>query len=160
MNCQLIEKYINEFFDGEIKRENEQMLFSHLSQCDSCRNKFKEYNLIENLVNQLTEEFPDSLDNRIINRFYLLEEKNKNESRMIKFYRYAVVGLSIILIGFLLFFFNSIQNFEQKLNLSYKEIIMHSEEIKNQQEQIEILMNSLNPIEVINRESKSIIITN
>lgn len=160
MNCQLIEKYINEFFDGEIKRENEQMLFSHLSQCDSCRNKFKEYNLIKNLVNQLTEEFPDSLDNRIINRFYLLEEKNKNESRMIKFYRYAVVGLSIILIGFLLFFFNSIQNFEQKLNLSYKEIIMHSEEIKNQQEQIEILMNSLNPIEVINRESKSIIITN
>lgn len=160
MDCQLIEKYIIEFFDGEIKRENEQMLFSHLSQCDSCRNKFKEYNLIENLVNQLTEEFPDSLDNRIINRFYLLEEKNKNESRMIKFYRYAVVGLSIILIGFLLFFFNSIQNFEQKLNLSYKEIIMHSEEIKNQQEQIEILMNSLNPIEVINRESKSIIITN
>lgn len=160
MDCQLMEKYINEFFDGEIKRENEQMLFSHLSQCDSCRNKFKEYNLIKNLVNQLTEDFPDSLDSKIMNKFYSLDEKNKNENRIIKFYRYAVVGLSIILICFLLLFFNSIQNFEQKLNLSHNEILMHSIEIKNQQEQIEKLMNSLNPIEVINHENKTIIITN
>ncbi len=31
MDCKLIEKYIDEFFDGVITTESEQILFSHLA---------------------------------------------------------------------------------------------------------------------------------
>jgi len=90
--------------------------------------------LIKNIVSKLTEEVPDPLDSKIMNKVYSLDEKNKNENienlenetsrcktdsrRIIKFYRYAVVGLAIILISFLLLFLNSFNNLEQKLYLS------------------------------------------
>ena len=69
---------INQYFDGEMDKSKEPLLFTELSQDAEAREHFKELNLIKSSVQDTFEEFPFELERRIL---YSLNETEVKEKR-------------------------------------------------------------------------------
>lgn len=65
MNCDDIKLMISEYLDGELCKEKEAFLFTHLSSCGDCREEFKIQNSIQHQtkINQMevSEKFEKKL---------------------------------------------------------------------------------------------------
>jgi hypothetical protein len=58
MKTEEFKELINLYFDGELKKEKEILLFTNLSQNEEARIYFKEMNLLKTAAGTLTEEYP------------------------------------------------------------------------------------------------------
>ncbi len=58
MSTDDIKKLINEYFDDEMKKEEEVFLFTTLSQDEEAREYFKKMNLLKTSLDEVKEDFP------------------------------------------------------------------------------------------------------
>jgi predicted anti-sigma-YlaC factor YlaD len=65
MNCENIKIMIYEYLDGELPKEKEAFLFTHLSACAECRDEFKQQNLIKTEVQIHQKEVSDKFEKRV-----------------------------------------------------------------------------------------------
>ena len=62
MDDEKILEMINKYFDGELEKGEEMLLFTRLSSSDEGRKYFKQLNRIRSAVDDSIEEFPEELE--------------------------------------------------------------------------------------------------
>ncbi|MFC2134235.1 hypothetical protein ACFLTH_06415 [Bacteroidota bacterium] len=132
---------INEYFDGELEKNKEPLLFTHLSLDEESRDYFKQLNSVKNAIQDTTEEFPDYLEERIL---YSLEKPaQKNFQGFFNRNLFAVISYSvaIILIFVSVFFYMERLNYQNKYEAKV-------EQVNRQNQMIKLLYNSLPAAEV------------
>lgn len=136
MNTEEIKLMTDEFLDGELDKNKEPILFTHLSLDDEAREYFKSLNSIKSVIESTIEEFPESLDSRIL---YSITSTNKRnifftvKSNIPALLSYTLSVL--LLVVSLLFYFQTVSyrdNLDKKI-----------EQVDQKNQMIELLMNSL-----------------
>ena len=152
MSTENIKEIINQYFDNELTKSEEVILFTQLSQDENAREYFKEMNLLKTVVDESLEEYPQKLDDKIY-------AKLKTETNIIapnKSYKsvYNVVGLALglILLVLTLFFYNETLQYKNKLELTYQQVY-------HQNQMIQVLFNTLPQAEVRGTLENTIIVT-
>jgi hypothetical protein len=116
-----IEEMINKYFDEELTKNQEIMLFSILSQDGEAIDYFKKMNLLRNTAEKTKEEFPAALDEKIL--LSLSKKGNKKAliggQRMLLFGSYALAVILLIISAFL---FNSLNNYRQEVDNAVNEV--------------------------------------
>lgn len=127
---------INSYFDGELDREKEAVLFTYLSQDEECREYFKSMNLLRTAVDKTNEEFPEQLEERIL---YSLQNNNENKFSFLftnNLFAAASYAVAVILIILSVFFYSESNVYKSKL----ENTIQH---INRQEQLLQLIMNSM-----------------
>lgn len=141
---------LNEFADGELDHNDEVFLFEQLAVDSEARNYFRKINLIRNELGKSDEEFPSSLEKKILQHTQPVPERSF-------IYKYAGVAgaltgiILIILLVVSLFLLNEVSDYRHEIN-SVKD------QINVQNRTIEALYNSLPPVDVKAVYSNEIIV--
>lgn len=131
---------INSYFDGELEKNKEPILFSLLSDNQKARDYFKQLSVLRNEINNSQEEFPSELEERI---FRTIQKKKSSSEYIRKFnfintLSYAITFLLIILNIYL---FIKTSTYQEKVESL-------SREIRIQANTIEMIYNSLPAVEI------------
>ena len=132
---------INSYFDGELEKGQEPLLFTQLSLNSEAREYFKQLNKIKAAVEESVEDFPEELDERILRSAGTSMPQKSMLFLGIKIFRaipYAAAIVLLFLSGYLFFRVSSFQ--ERVDNLS--------QHVTLQSKTIQMLYNSLPGIEV------------
>jgi len=132
---------INAYFDGELEKGQEPLLFTQLSLNNEAREYFKQLNKIKTAVDESLEEFPEELDERILRSVGSSASLKPGLFSNIKIFSaipYAAAMILLFLSGYLFFKVSSFQ--ERVDNLSQQMMI--------QTRTIQMLNNSLPGVEV------------
>ena len=134
MKTKDFKELINLYFDGELKKEKEILLFTNLSQNEEARIYFKEMNLLKTAAGTLTEEYPDYLDTRILSK---LEDKTQVVEKPVdKFHFITAYSVAAILLILSLFLFSEVNSYRQSVEAMHRQVV-------DQKQTIEMLFNSL-----------------
>ena len=132
---------INAYFDGELEKGQEPLLFTQLSLNSEAREYFKQLNKIKIAVEESAEDFPEELDERILRSVGTgIQQKTQLFSRTLtlRAFPYAAVIVLMFLSGYL---FLKVTSFQERVdNLS--------QHVTLQSKTIQMLYNSLPGIEV------------
>jgi len=122
---------INAYFDGELEKGQEPLLFTQLSLNSEAREYFKQLNKIKAAVEESVEDFPEELDERILRSIGSSVPERSWLISSIKTFRaipYAAAIVLLFLSGYLFFKVTSFQervdNLSQHVNLQTKTIQM------------------------------------
>ncbi|MCL5030136.1 MAG: zf-HC2 domain-containing protein [Bacteroidetes bacterium] len=149
MNCDKNKEMIQLYVDGELEKEKEAYVFTHLSGCDECRLFFRTLNTISANIHK--EEFPNELENRIFNSISAKETKRENRFFRKIFVRAVSYAVVLFLIAASIFLYQQTNN--------YKSIVEDmSEQIHSQAQTIDLLYNTLPPTVVHAKFDHEIII--
>ena len=138
---QKISEMINRYFDGELEKGEETLLFTQLSLSDEGRRYFKQLNRIRAAVDDSIEEFPEKLEENI------LRAVGKEPVRKTGFFTahtiatsisYAFAIILIIIGGYLL---SEVKDYQDKVEKLSGRMIKQSQTI-------EMLYNSFPEIQV------------
>ncbi|MCB0750928.1 MAG: hypothetical protein KDC52_05600 [Ignavibacteriae bacterium] len=152
MSTENIKEIINQYFDNELTKSEEVILFTQLSQDENAREYFKEMNLLKTVVDESLEEYPQKLDDKIYAK--LKTEPNittQNKSYKIV-YNFIGLALGLILLALTLFFYNESLQYKNKLELTYQQVY-------HQNQMIQVLFNTLPQAEVRGSLENTIIVT-
>ena len=149
MNCDKNKELIQLYIDGELEKEKEAYVFTHLSGCDECRLYFRTLNAIAANIHK--EEFPNELEIRIFNS--ISERETKRED---KFFRKVFIrAVSYAVVLFLL----AASIFLYRQANDYKSIVEDmTQQIHSQAQTIDLLYNTLPPTVVQAKFDHEIII--
>ncbi len=151
MNCENYQILIQSFLDGELEKEKEGIVFTHLSQCQDCREFMKGINLLNSAAQTEIKEYPLSLDERIMRTIEKRETHKHNNIftfRMPAYVSYAL-GIIIILLG--LYLFDTTKEYRSEMREAVNTM-------KEQNQQIQQIMNSLPEVGVEARQPNLITI--
>jgi hypothetical protein len=126
---------INRYFDGELDKESEILLFTSLSVNEVDRKYFKEMHILKTAVKELDVEYPDSLDFKVLHSIDSLDERRftKIGGKLHLAISYTVAAVLLLVT---LFLFNEVKSYRQSFESISKEVI-------EQKQTIEMLYNSL-----------------
>ena len=134
MNCKKNREMIQLYADGELEKEKESYVFTHLAECEECRAFFKTLNTIS--VNIHKEEFPNELESRIFNSINEKELKREKRSFRKIFIRSFTYAAALFLLAASIFLYSQTND--------YKSIIKDmSGQIQSQAQTIDLLYNTL-----------------
>jgi predicted anti-sigma-YlaC factor YlaD len=151
MDCEKYQMLIQEFHDGELEKGKEPLIFTHLSQCSECRDFMKGLNQLNLFAQEEVKEFPERLDEKIYRSIERADSKVNTNIFMKKIPAYIsyALGVIIILIGYYLF--NSI-------NIYQKELHETALTMKEQRQQLQLIMNSLPEVQIKSKMPNEVII--
>jgi hypothetical protein len=140
MNTEELKNMIQLYFDGELEKNKEPLLFTSIAQNSEAREYFKSMNLLKYSVEDTEEEFPQELEERI---FYSLKYKQINKrgftnSPAVRIISYSIVAILIIVNIYLL---GRISSYNEKMN-NVETIVQKQNQV------IELLYNSIPAAEV------------
>jgi len=148
MNCEDIKLMISEYLDGELIKEKESFLFTHLSSCVDCRDEFKLQNTIQHQTKINQKEVSGSFER---NLFAEIEKQEKTFAH--RFITkptpvYINYLLALLVVAITLFSFiqtaslrNELYAFQMRYETSLQQINYQSMQMYN-------MMNSLPAIEI------------
>jgi hypothetical protein len=142
MSDEEVKIIIQLYFDGELEKSSEPVLFTILAENSSGREYFKELNLIHTAAQQNIEEFPAELEERI---FRTIESKEKSQQSFFRgniFLSAASLSIAVLLLILSSFLFFELRDYRSRIE-------MVSEQVRMQNQTIELILNnSLPPAEV------------
>ncbi|MCX6150673.1 MAG: hypothetical protein NTX22_09135 [Ignavibacteriales bacterium] len=141
MDCEKYQLLIQEFHDGELEKGKEPLIFTHLSLCTECRDFMKGLNQLNLFAQEEIKEFPSSLDEKIMRAIEKKETYNNTNIFMRRTPAYVSYALGVIVILLGLYLFNSTKEYQGDLREAVS--IM-----KEQNQQMQLIMNSLPEVEV------------
>jgi hypothetical protein len=151
MSSNKITELINLYFDGELDKGREALLFTELSQSAEGREYFKQLSRIKASIDESLKDFPEELDERIL-RSVSRTSENKfsffTGQRLFASVSYAVALVLVILSGYL---FMKVSTYQEKVDTL-------SQQMSFQTKTIQMLFNSLPGFEVIGTLDNKIII--
>ena len=151
MNGDKLLEMVNLYFDGELKKNQESLLFTRLAENNEARDYFLQLSRIQTAVADSSEEFPEELDERILRT--IGSENTSGRSFITKSRLFLAVSLaaSVVLLLLSSYLFLRIDSFHNRVDDL-------SQQIKIQSRTIEMLYNSLPGIEVESSLKNAIII--
>lgn len=143
-----IKMMVGHYFDGELNKNKEALLFSELSGNEECREYFKEMNRLKNVIQNSVEEFPIGLESRI---YSYIKNRREGTQWYKRFFPVLSYSLAVILLIVSLFMFNELRNYRNDLQHTSQKII-------EQQKTINLLINSLPNVEVESEIQNAVIV--
>lgn len=148
MNCDDIKLMISEYLDGELVKEKEAFLFTHLSACGDCREEFKIQNSIQHQTKINQREVSDRFEKKL---FSTIENRNKTFAhRWITKPTPVYINylLGIIVIAITLFSFLQTASLRNELYAFQMRYENSLQQINYQAMQMYNMMNSLPAVEI------------
>ena len=135
-----IKTKINMYFDRELSKEEEMLMFSSLAADDEAREYFKSLHILKETIAQTKIEFPFELEDSIFHS--ITKKRSEAQHTSIKNYPAAFAMMTIIfLVVVSIFYFNKTSEYKKELNTSIQQIKMQNETIK-------LLLNNMPETEV------------
>src|SRR3989339_77915 len=132
---------IDLYFDGELEKGKEPVMFSLLSQDTEAREHFKMINTLRSVFTTSTEQFPSSLDEKILRSVSGLNEKQTAFFLNKKVFSAITYSVTIILLVLTMFFYSKSEEYKvQFFDLT--------REVKKQNDRLELIMNALPQVDV------------
>jgi len=141
MNTNELNQMIDMYFDAELDKRSEPVLFSLLSQNPDAREYFKKMNLIKNGLGNIIEEFPLELDRKIL---LTVGTNNQKHKSILAFRNYIVPVtyiVSVLLLALSIFFYTKSEEYKVRL-------VDLTREVNQKDENIYTIMNTLREVEV------------
>ena len=141
MKCNDYQMSIHDFLENELKKGDQKLLFSHLGECEECREYFSSAAQLNSTIVEDKNLFPESLDEEIFSK--LPKEKSFTFEgfftvKIPAYFAYALVAIVILLSLTLL---NEVTQYKNELHQT-------AQQLKEQKRTVELLFNSLPPVEV------------
>lgn len=152
MNTSDVHNLIDKYFDGELKKTEETILFSNLSQDEDAREYFKRHNLLKTSIQDSVEPFPDELEERIFYNIGKVSEKGFYPFFRRNVFHLTAYAATILLFIASLFFYNQKSYMGDQLKISAKQI-------EHQNKLINVLYNSMPTAEVNSVVDYRVIVT-
>jgi hypothetical protein len=143
---------IDNYFDDELEKSKEPILFSALSSDIEARDYFKKLHVLGTIVKESTEPFPAYLEEKILTSVKPVKSrlyKNINFRSRISNIISIAAASALFIICSLLFF--DIKDYKLKINII-------TEQVKEQNETMNLILNSNLPAFVISPDAKNEII--
>jgi hypothetical protein len=147
-----MENIINQYFDNELSKSEEIILFTQLSQNDEARAYFKDMNLLRTTVESSFAEYPDRLDEKIFSQLKREEPTPTLRINRSRIFEMVSVGFAILLLAISFFFYNESMQYRNKLEVT-------SQQVNQQNKLIKVLFNTLPQAEVRGKVDNEIIVT-
>ncbi|NCQ19436.1 MAG: hypothetical protein COW85_14880 [Ignavibacteria bacterium CG22_combo_CG10-13_8_21_14_all_37_15] len=141
MNRKEIETMIDLYFDGELEKGREPILFTLLSQDIEGRAYFKKLNALKSGVVDTIKIFPDKLDEKILRSIGKLNERQTTAFINRKVFNAVTYAFTTILLILTIFFYSRSEDYKTQ----FADL---TREVKQQNEKLELLMNALPTVEV------------
>jgi len=141
MNTQEIKNIINQYFDNDLSKAEEVILFTQLSQNEEAREYFKTLNLLRTATEETTVNYPDKLDEKIFSKLKTEEKPISAKPKYSKIFAAVSYGLALVLLALSIYFYTESIQYKNKLELT-------NYQVKKQNEMIQVLFNSLPQAEV------------
>ena len=132
---------IDLYFDGELSKGKEPMLFTALGADQEAREYFKRMNSLQVTMLNDIQEFPQTLDEKILLKVDHIESKKTNTFYSNKVFTAIAYSFSIILLAASIFFYSESKEYK----VQFYDL---TREVKKQNEQINLLMNALPQVDV------------
>ena len=143
---------INLYFDGELNREDEAYLFSFISSNKEGREYFKSLTTLKESHRISEKVYPQTLEEKILKGIsFKQESKQKSTDRYFFIPKKVVYAFTTIILLFTFLIYS-------EYSIQQEKIKMHSEQVVQQTEMINLLMNSLPQAEVRGVEVKKVIV--
>lgn len=151
MKTEELQNMINLYFDGELEKNREPLLFSTLSFDEEAREYFKSMNKIKAVLENSMEEFPAVLEERILRS--VADKKSVQPFAITgkNVFAFASYAFGVILIFISLFFYSETRDYRRQLETVSGQIIQQNKEIQ-------LLMNGLPASEINTSLENEIII--
>ena len=141
MDTNEIIKMIDLYFDGELEKGKEPVMFSLLSQDSDAREYFKKMNALKSVFAASTGKIPSSLDEKILRYVGSINEKQSAFFINKKVFSVITYSASVILLVLAIFFYSRSEEYKvQFFDLT--------REVKKQNDKLELLMNALPQVDV------------
>ena len=151
MKREKIYSIIDGYFDGELTKEEEIFLFTHLSRDEKARDYFKRNHALKTALQSSVEDFPENLEVKILNS--VSGTKGISENYIKKYLPAGVFALLALILSLVSFFlYSQTTTYKEKLD----ETIW---QVNQQQKMIQLLFNSLPTTEVKGRLKNQVIVT-
>lgn len=141
MNSNEIIRMIDLYFDGELEKGKEPIMFTLLSQDTEAREYFKKLNALKSGMINTMEEFPSTLDEKILRT---VGNMNKRQTPFIinkKVFSTIIYSVTILLLILTIFFYSKSEDYKiQFVDLT--------REVKKQNDKLELIMNALPQVDV------------
>ena len=152
MSTEKIKEIINQYFDNELTKSEEVLLFTQLSQNEETRSYFKEMNFLKSVMEEATEDFPQELENKILSNLKKEEKAIYTPKPISRVANYLSYAFAIILLALSIFFYNESMQYRNKLELTYQQVYQ-------QNQMIQALFNTLPQTEVRGTIENAVIVT-
>lgn len=136
MSCDKYKEMIQLYSDGELEKDRESYIFTHLSGCEECRLFIRSLNALSANVRQ--EEFPHELETRIFDSISSKELRKENRLFRNVFVRAVSYAVVLFLLAASIFLY-------QQANDYKTELTNMNRQIQSQAQTIELLYNTLPP---------------
>ena len=129
------------YFDSELEKSKEPVMFIQLSQDFEAREYFKKMNALKAGISDTIQDFPSSLDAKILRTIGSLNEKRTSLFWNKKVFAAISFAATVILLALTLFFYSKSEEYKVQF-------IDLTREVKQQNDKLELLMNALPQVEV------------
>lgn len=141
MKCSDYQMCIHEFLENELKKENRKLLFSHLGDCEVCRDYFSTAALLNSTIVEDKNLFPESLDEEILSKLPKEKSFAFEDFFTVKIPAYFAYVLVAIVILLSLTLLNEVNQYKNELHQT-------ALQLNEQKRTVELLYNCLPPVEV------------
>ena len=147
-------KMIDLYFDNELEKAKEPIMFSLLSSDEEAREHLKKMNILKVGILQTMEEFPPTLDEKILRSVGSINEKQTAAFINKKVFSVITYSAAVILLILTIFFYQKTEEYK----VQFYDL---TREVKKQNDKIELLMNTLPEVEVTGGylKTKQILVT-
>lgn len=132
---------IDLYFDGELEKSKEPILFSLLSQDAEGREYFKKLNALKSEIGNSLESFPAALDEKILRSVGQIDEKRISALINKKVFSVIAYSATIILLILTIFFYSRAEEYKVQF-------VDLTREVKKQNDRLELIMNAMPQVEV------------
>jgi len=141
MNTEKLIELIDLYFDGELEQGKEAILFTSIGADQEAREYFKKMNCLHYAISNSMEEFPQSLDDKILYKLDKISSEPLHTFLSQKVFTSIAYSFSIILLAASIFFYSKSEEYKIQL-------VDLTREVKQQNENILSIMNTLPELEV------------
>ncbi len=141
MNRKEMETMIDLYFDGELEKGKEPIMFTMLSQDLEGREYFKKLNALKSGLTNSVEEFPGKLDEKILRAVGKLEGKQTETFIYRKVFNTVTYSITVILLILTIIFYSRSEDYK----VQFSDL---TREVKKQNDKLELIMNAIPPVEV------------
>lgn len=141
MSTSEIIQMIDQYFDDELKKGSEPIMFTLLAQDAEAREYFKKLNALKSGMINTMEEFPSALDEKILRT---VGNMNVNQTPFFinkKTFSVITYSVSVLLLILTIFFYSKSEEYK----VQFTEL---TREVKKQNDRLELIINALPQVDV------------
>ena len=143
---------VDKYFDGELDKNKEPILFSALSTDIEAREYFKKLHALRSVIAETIEPFPVHLEENILASIKPIQSKSyKNINYRSRIPNIISIASAVILLLICSLFFLELKDYKSQISV-------FTDQLKEQKETIEIMQNNNYPAVVVSPENKNEII--